>query len=173
MARFLGVMLWAPVNAIPVKRYRRLFDSCANPLRVNVPFDTSNFDSGGPTHPFVTLLFTLFKENVDGSNGVTSVPGNRQFDSAGASFLTRTKIGSLLRVYDINSGDDNGSYYVTAVNSDTQIVVDRDWPTGSLTSLTYHLHWQVPEVDPYRTQVFERFRELRVKWQQLGYQSLP
>ncbi len=173
MARFLGFRLWAPGDVIPTTKYRLRFDSCANPLRANVPFDTSRFDTSGSVHPFVTLLFTLFKENGLGANGVTSVPANRQFDSAGASFLTTTKVGSLLRIYDISSDDDNGYYYVTAVTSDTRIVVDRDWPVGSLTTLTYHIHWQVPEVDPYKVQVFERFRELRVRWQQLGYQSLP
>ncbi len=171
MVRFLGFRLWAPLDVFPVSVSRRWLDSVVDPTRPDQPLDTGIFDSSALDYQMVTLLFTFFKENISGVNGVTSIPGNRQFDSAGATFLTTVEVGSMLKIYDNTTTDDNGEYLVTAINSDTQIEVERDWLVGSLANLSYHLHWQVPEVDPYVAQINGRLKQLKVKWQKIDYQE--
>lgn len=78
-------------------------------------------------------------ESLDsGDDGVTSIPATREFTPAvSPTFVTiGVQIGDVLEIADVSSADDNGFYVITAV-AETKVTVDRDWPTGSLNSLTY------------------------------------
>lgn len=70
-------------------------------------------------------------------DGVTSIPAVRTLTSGGAAFaVAGVVIGDVLEVADAGTPADNGFYVITLV-APTVLTVDRNWPTGSLNSLTY------------------------------------
>lgn len=71
------------------------------------------------------------------NDGATSIPATRTLTSAGSSFITAgVVIGDCLELADVSSPADNGFYIVTNVAA-TILTVDRNWPTGSLTGVTF------------------------------------
>jgi hypothetical protein len=69
-----------------------------------------------------------------GTDGTTSVAATRQLDSAGAVDFEAAgvRVGDVLRIEDAGTPQDDGTYRITAVNSATQIEVERNWPTGGI-----------------------------------------
>lgn len=168
LVRHLGFRMLLPDDLYSlIQVYRRYFDSVVNPLRPDVPFDTSFFDSYASDIPFLTVYFKFFQENYSSSVGSTSVPATRELNDAGASFLSDAEPGSFILINDQDSTGDNGQYLVDSVTSDTKLVVDRDWPTGSLSSLSYRLHWRIPPPDPYNDQILTRLNLIKARWQEL------
>ncbi len=77
--------------------------------------------------------------------GATSVPATRTLTLAGAKFTNGVKVGDILHIDDTTAGPpdmtlDNGHYVITEVTSDTVVVVNRDWPAGSLTALDFTIY---------------------------------
>lgn len=169
LTRHLGFRLLCPDDVVGtlLKIPRRFFDSVVDASRPDVPFDTSFFDSGGDSIQLVTLVLKFYIQNYSSTAGATSVPASRQLNDAGADFLLDAEVGSMIIINDPDSDGDDGQYLITAVNSATQVVVDRDWPVGSLSSLDYRLHWRIPVPDPYNDQILARLEKIKVRWQQL------
>ena len=71
------------------------------------------------------------------ADGATSVPATRTLTSAGSGFVAAgVQIGDYVELHDAVDTGDNGFYQLTAVAA-TVLTVDRDWPTGSLTNLSF------------------------------------
>lgn len=71
---------------------------------------------------------------VLGTDGVTSIPATREFNSAGSTFLASGVLAGDVLQLRKTAGADNGFYAIVTVNSETKVTVNRDWPTGSLTT---------------------------------------
>lgn len=70
-----------------------------------------------------------------GGDGSTSSPSTRQFTAASGDFINRgVQVGDILQ---ITSGKDAGKYTITARNSATVLVVDRTFPTGNQTNISW------------------------------------
>lgn len=81
------------------------------------------------------------------ADGVTSVPALRTFTSAAGAFTgtllnSNVQAGDILRIIDAAPADDgdNGLYYISSVTNATTLVVNRDFPEGGLTGLTYEIY---------------------------------
>jgi phage tail sheath protein FI len=74
------------------------------------------------------------------NDGVTGVANTRTFTSAGSTFDTDgVKVGCVLQVSGLAAGGasaDDGFYVITDVTA-TVLRVDRDWPTGGLSTLVF------------------------------------
>lgn len=170
LTRFLGFRLLCPDDIVGtlVDVSRRYFDSVVDPLRPDVPFDSGTFDSGADDVPFVTLQMKFFKQNFSSSTGATQATATRDFTDNNADFSIDAEVGSLIIINDQSTPADNGQYIITQIVSPIQVKVDRDWPTGSLSSLSYRLHWRVPVPDPYNDLILARLSDIKVKWQELS-----
>jgi hypothetical protein len=74
---------------------------------------------------------------IIGTDGATSVPANRIFTSATANFVTSKVIAnSVLEIQDTDI-EDNGRYLVISIIDLHNLVVDRNWPIGSSTGLSF------------------------------------
>jgi hypothetical protein len=94
-----------------------------------------------PVGSKANLDYTVWSAKKDGgATGVTSVPETREFTVTGAKFLSNVTAGDLLEIVDVSSDDDDGVYEIVTVDSDTTVTVDRDWPVGSLTALTFTIY---------------------------------
>ena len=131
---------------------RRHLDSTRDPTREDVPFDSANWglDSGAPTQPAANVDVRFFRIRaplVSGTNGSTSVPATRKFTSVGAGFDTLVRPGDMLRLTG-NGNADAGDYMITSVVDPDNILVDRDWPSGSEVGVSFTAHIWVPPADP-------------------------
>jgi hypothetical protein len=137
---------------------RRKWDSVRDPNRANIYLDQmGSMDTYNEKFPLSILRFSLFKSAFSSDVGVTSIPASRVFTDATAHFKETASIGSLLKIYDISTGSDNGEYLVVSVISDTQLLVDINWPVGSLVGLTYTINWKITHYDPYMIYLLKRF----------------
>lgn len=94
-----------------------------------------------PTGSLAALDFTVhIAKREAAAQGATSTSSGRQFTSAGRFFTTNVRVGDLLDIGDANSPGDNGVYLITKVVSNTVLEIDRDWPLGDLTALTYAIY---------------------------------
>lgn len=86
------------------------------------------------------------------ADGATSTPALRTFTSATGRFAHATasnhvQVGDILLINDIAPTDgDNGLYVVESVGA-TTVVVNRDWPVGSLANLTYQIYTWIASGD--------------------------
>lgn len=81
---------------------------------------------------------------ANGTNGVTSVPATRTLTSAAQTFSTKGVLPGDKVV--IASSADAGVYTVVAVTSNTVLTLDRNFPVGSKTSLSYAVYAQEQQV---------------------------
>jgi phage tail sheath protein FI len=96
----------------------------------------------GAQTPVDATVWTAKKEG--GTNGVTSIPTTRQFTSVGATFQTNgVAEGDILKIADSGTTGDNGVYLVESVDSETQLTLNRDFVTGSLTALDYTIYGDI------------------------------
>lgn len=92
-------------------------------------------------------------------DGATSVPALREFTSAGAAFSGNrgcaVRSGDILSIEDDSGSDpeDNGLYLVESIPTATKLVVNRDFPVGSLTGLTYKVYSLIAGGDDGATSV--------------------
>jgi hypothetical protein len=131
---------------------RRQWDSSRDPARDTVPLDSVywGFDSGHESSPLAKVVVRIFRMrdpqlSSDGL-GSTSVPATRRFTVVGAGFDS-THEGSLLRIYEATSGD-NGEYRILTVEGPDSVLVDSDWPIGSIGGHDFDIYRRVPDVDP-------------------------
>lgn len=169
LTRHLGFRLLCPDDVVGtlVSVARRFFDSVPDPDRPDVPFDTSFFDSFQDDVQFVTVLLKFYREVFRSEEGSTSIPASRLFTDLTADFSTDAEVGSLIIINDQDDPEDNDQYLIVAVNSSTEVEVDRDWPVGSLSSLQYRLHWRVPPADPFNDAILARLNAIKARWQLL------
>lgn len=94
-----------------------------------------------PTGSLANVDYTVWSAKRDGGvAGVTSTPSTRTLTQAGAKFLSNVTAGDIVKLHDDTDTGDNGVYVIATVDSDTVITVDRDWPVGSLTALTFTIY---------------------------------
>jgi len=73
-----------------------------------------------------------------GGDGVTSVPATKQFTAASGDFVNRgVRVGDILQITNLK---DAGKYVITARNSATMVTVDRLFPVGGLTYLSWAIY---------------------------------
>lgn len=110
---------------------------------------------------------------VSGTDGVTSIPSTRQLTSAASEFQTDgVQASDVLEVQDpaCNSGD-NGRYMIDSVPDEHTLVINEDWPQGSLSSLIFYVHFskmrytQFAEEVPFNVKLNPP-QELLEKWGQ-------
>lgn len=159
-ARFLGFL--AKDDHLQSRRrldsvhYNATFDSNVQAI----PLDTmGSLDTSDENFPLALLRWRFYIRSTKSTTGQTSVPASRLLTDSAATFSTTCSVGSLVRIKDPDDTDDNDDYIVTEVHSDTEIKVNKDWPVGSLTGLTYTNNWEVPFPDPYAETLLERYRE--------------
>ena len=74
---------------------------------------------------------------VIGSDGVTSIPATRQLVSATGNFIVNgVAVNDVIEITDPDKGD-FGRYKIVTVTDATTLVVHKNWPIGSLTSVAY------------------------------------
>lgn len=160
-ARFLGFIAEAyTLHA------RRRWDS----VHYNANFDPSvqaiyldemgSMDTADENFPLALLRWRFYYLSNKSALGVTSIPANRLLTDASATFSTTAEIGSLIHIYDKDDIEDNDTYIVTEIHSNTELKVDKDWPVGSLINLTYTVNWEVPQPDPHIDYLLTRFSDI-------------
>lgn len=110
---------------------------------VSVDLETQvTVDRDFPTGSLSSLDFVIWTSQCEGtaSDGATSAPATRQFTSATSFFSTNVQAGDILEINDVSSDGDNGFYVIESVDSDTQLTVNRDWFSGSLTGLDFTVY---------------------------------
>jgi hypothetical protein len=149
---------------------RRWWDSVVDPERPDIYLDEMGaMDTGDENFPLAMLRFIPYRESVKSLVGQTSIPANRTFTDLTATFRETAQIGALLRIYDIDDTRDDGDYIITNVVSDTVLLVNKNWPQGSLNNLTYTLNWVVPEPDPSADFLLARFVDIAPVSMSLSY----
>jgi len=97
-----------------------------------------------PVGSLTSQTFTVWTSKRESKDdGATSTSSSRTLTSASASFTTQVTAGDYVKVADTSTPADNGMYRVASVDSATQLTVDRDWPRGALTGLTYTVYSNV------------------------------
>jgi hypothetical protein len=156
-ARFLGFISIAD-TLISKRRFDSVLYSAVDPYTQAIPFDTmGSFDTWHWSFPLALLRFRFYRRSFRSVVGATSVPANRLFTDAGASFRDTLQVGSLIQINDQSTVGDNGNYLVVEIHSDTVVKVDQDWPVGSLSNLVYTGNWEVPQPDPDSDFLLESF----------------
>lgn len=90
---------------------------------------------------------------LTGSDGATSVPANRIFTSTGSDFVASGVVANcILELNDLEYSD-NGRYKVVSVTDATHLVVDSDWPTGSLSSLDFRILYENEKYTAHTTPI--------------------
>lgn len=107
----------------------------------NVATTVLTVDRDWPTGSLSSQSFTVWAAKKEaGTDGATGTVSSRTLTSAGSTFVTNgVAVGDLLQIADSGDPEDNGVYSITAVTA-TTVTVDRDWPTGSLTGLTFTIY---------------------------------
>lgn len=84
--------------------------------------------------------------SISGTDGVTSASSSRIFTSSSSNFSTAgVRITDILEILNApadtptSTQDDNGRYLIETVSTNT-LVVDRNWPHGSLNTLNFKIH---------------------------------
>jgi hypothetical protein len=143
---------------IDVTYYRRFWDSVVDPLRSDIPLDSTPMDTYFSTQPIgeIGIRAYYMARNIDmDSNGVTGAAGTSTFTSAGATWLTNATIvspGDMLSVQDYTAINNpaNGEYRVLTVPLGTQVTVDHSWTAaqGGLNNIIFQLWKYLPVEDP-------------------------
>lgn len=124
-----------------------------------------------PTGSLSNQDFTVWSaKKASGSNGATSVPATRTLTSAGAVFTATVSVGDIIVIDDSSSDEDDGVYEITNVAA-TVLTVDRDWPVGSLTSLTFDVYGNNSSGADGSTAVAGEFSSAGAKFQDHGVQA--
>jgi len=99
-------------------------------------------DRDWPTGSLATLDFTIWTcKRFEATDGATSVPSTRTLTSASAAFIVDgVQAGDVVYINDTGDTEDNGFYVVQSVPSATTLIVNRDFPSGSLTGLTFAVY---------------------------------
>lgn len=149
---------------------RRHWDTVVDPDSPDVYLDEmGSMDTGDERYPLAHLRFRCYKATATSVVGATSIPATRRLTDAAASFRTTASVGSLIRIHDIDDTADNGDYVVAVVESDTQVLVNQNWPTGGLANLSYSINRRVPRYDPYMSYLFSRFRQIAPEPMEITY----
>jgi hypothetical protein len=94
-----------------------------------------------PVGSLANVDYTVWTaKNESGATGATSASSTRQLTQTGAFFTSNVVAGDILKIHDDTDTGDNGIYVIASVDSATQVTVDRDWPIGSLTNLTFTIY---------------------------------
>lgn len=89
---------------------------------------------------------TIGAATVTQADGITSAAATRTLTSALGNFVASgISAGCLLTINDTSTPNDDGVYIIASVDLATQITVNRDWPTGGLTGLSYTVHLPIEE----------------------------
>ena len=96
-------------------------------------------DRDWPTGSLASQTFEVHaSQSFGAADGATGQAASRQFTSASATFLANlVQAGDILEIVDVSSPGDDGFYVIAAVTSETTLLLNRDFPTGDLTTLTY------------------------------------
>jgi hypothetical protein len=161
-AQLLGFFLYA--NHLYARRrldsvhYNATYDSRVPAVYLDT---MGSLDTADQYFPLCLLRYRFYTRSVKSHTGATSVlPASRLLTDAAGSFTTTAKKGSMIRIMDNLSNGDNGDYFVVQVNSDTEILINQDWPAGNLSGLTYAINWEVPYPDPHIDYLLTRFRDI-------------
>jgi phage tail sheath protein FI len=120
----------------------------------NVTATVLTVDRDWPTGSLAAQDFTVWTAKKEGTrvdetaNGATSaVTSARQFTATGHNFDAQVAVGDILLINDAGDREDNGIYVIASVDSATQVTVDRDWPRGGLTALSFAIYGSIgPEL---------------------------
>jgi len=127
-------------------------------------------DRDWPTGSLSSLDFTVWTAKKEGqTDGATSAASTRTLTSAAALFSSAgVAAGDIVVVNDTGDTGDNGVYTITSVDSETQLTVNRDWPEGSLTGLTYDVYGRNSAGADGSTAVAGEFSSAGAKFQDHG-----
>lgn len=141
---------------------------------VNVVTVTITIDRNWPTGSLAAQDCTIWTSRKEGgTDGSTSVPATRQFTSLLSTFTTNgVAAGDILYISE-PAGDveDNGMYLIESVDSQTRVTVDRDFPTGSLTSLDFYIYSRISHGTDGSTAVAGEFTSATAKFADHGVQA--
>lgn len=95
-----------------------------------------------PTGSDTGASFSVWSsKRVGAADGATSVAASRSFTSATGNFINLgVQAGDILYINDTGDEEDNGYYVVASVSNATTLVLNRDFPAGELTALTYTVY---------------------------------
>lgn len=140
---------------------RRSWDTVIDPIEDDIYLDEmGSMDTFDESYPLAHLRFKFFKESFKSNTGSTSVAANRILSDSFAHFKTTVGIGDLIRIYDISTPSDNDYYTIVSIISDTQLIVNKNWLTGSHSGLSYTASWLIPKPDPYVDFLLARFEDI-------------
>jgi len=91
----------------------------------------------------------------EGTTGITSASAAKTFSDTGIT-TTNTRAGMVLQIREPADGTDvrdNGDYEVISVATGS-VVVDRVWPWGSLTGLSFRFYYHDHHYDPATSPAF-------------------
>ncbi len=99
-------------------------------------------DRDWPVGSLAAQTFTVWSSKLEGGvDGATSAPATRQFTSAGSTFLLNgVSVGDVLSIADVSTAEDDGFYTIAAVPGETTLLLNRDFPEGDLTTLTFTVY---------------------------------
>lgn len=108
----------------------------------NVAATVLTVDRDWPTGSLSDQDFTVWSAKREaGTDGATSAQATRTLTSSGSTFQTNgVQAGDVVYINDTGDTGDNGFYTVASVTSETVLVLNRDFPTGSLTGLTFTVY---------------------------------
>lgn len=118
-------------------------------------------DRDWPAGSLATLDFTVWSSKAySADTGATGVSSGRSLTLTGGKFSYVVSAGDILKIHDTGSTDDNGVYVISSVESDTEVLVDRDWPRGELTGLTFTIYTALVKGTAGSTSADETFQDL-------------
>lgn len=140
----------------------------------NVAATVLTLDKDFPAGELSSQTFTVWSSKAfEAADGATSVQYSRQFTSAGGTFLVDgIKAGDVLYINDGSDSGDNGFYVISNVTGETTLTVNRDWPTGSLTTLSYTIYRENhPDMGDGSTAVAGKFSSATAEFELHGVQA--
>jgi hypothetical protein len=107
----------------------------------NVAATVLTVDRDWPTGSLTNLIYTVWSaKKEEGSDGATSIVTTRKLTSVLSTFTTNGVVaGDILKIRDGVDTGDNGLYRIVTVAA-TYVIVDRDFPIGSLTNLDFTIY---------------------------------
>lgn len=144
------------------RRWDSVVYSAVVPLIQAIPLDTmGSMDTIDETFPLAILRFCMYQRSSRSELGATSATTtDRLLTDASATFRDTCQIGNLINIDTPNNDGDDGDYLVEEIHSDTVVKVNKDWPVGGLTALTYTNNWEVPRTDPDGEFLLTRFLDV-------------
>lgn len=130
-------------------------------------------DRDWPTGSLTDQEFTVWSSKRQSqSDGATSVPSSRTFTSALGDFTGMgVSVGDILYIHDDTDTEDNGFYVIEAVSA-TTLRVNREFPVGSKTGLTYTVYGpNHPAAEDGSTAAAGEFTSASAKFQAHGVKA--